>query len=122
MRYLKEDSLLTIVQAGMDGGIEAVMLAMRLLCPQRQMFVLITIKLKIMKNNHCHRSICLCQKYMILSLYPIIGSNKRHLILGGEANLWTEYIQTTNQAEYMLFQDYMRFLRWFDSKNKKRLY
>ena len=32
-----------------------------------------------------------------------IDSNKRHLILGGQANLWTEYIQTTSQAEYMLF-------------------
>ena len=32
-----------------------------------------------------------------------IDSNKRHLILGGQANLWTEYIQTTTQAEYMLF-------------------
>ena len=32
-----------------------------------------------------------------------IDSNKRHLILGGQANLLTEYIQTTSQAECMLF-------------------
>ena len=32
-----------------------------------------------------------------------IDSDKRNLILGGQANLWTEYIQTTSQAEYMLF-------------------
>ena len=31
-----------------------------------------------------------------------IDSDKRHLILGGQANLWTEYIPTTKQAEYML--------------------
>jgi len=31
-----------------------------------------------------------------------IDSNKRHLILGGQANLWTEYIPTTKKAEYML--------------------
>ena len=32
-----------------------------------------------------------------------IDTDKRHFILGGQANLWTEYIQTTSQAEYMLF-------------------
>ena len=31
-----------------------------------------------------------------------IDSDKRHLILGGQANLWTEYVQTTKKAEYML--------------------
>ena len=31
-----------------------------------------------------------------------IDKDKRHLILGGQANLWTEYIPTTKQAEYML--------------------
>ena len=31
-----------------------------------------------------------------------IDSDKRHLILGGQANLWTEYIPTAKQAEYML--------------------
>ena len=31
-----------------------------------------------------------------------INDNKRHLILGGQANLWTEYITTTQQIEYML--------------------
>ena len=31
-----------------------------------------------------------------------IDSEKRHLILGGQANLWTEYVQTTKKAEYML--------------------
>ena len=31
-----------------------------------------------------------------------IDSDKRHLILGGQANQWTEYIPTTKQAEYML--------------------
>ena len=31
-----------------------------------------------------------------------IDSDKRHLILGGQANLWTEYIPTTEKAEYML--------------------
>ena len=31
-----------------------------------------------------------------------IDKSKRHLILGGQANLWTEYIQTPEQAEYML--------------------
>ena len=31
-----------------------------------------------------------------------IDRDKRHLILGGQANLWTEYIPTTEKAEYML--------------------
>ena len=31
-----------------------------------------------------------------------INPDKRHLILGGQANLWTEYIPTTEKAEYML--------------------
>jgi hexosaminidase len=31
-----------------------------------------------------------------------IDSDKRHLILGGQANLWTEYIPTIEKAEYML--------------------
>ena len=31
-----------------------------------------------------------------------IDKDKRHLILGGQANLWTEYIPTAKQAEYML--------------------
>ena len=31
-----------------------------------------------------------------------INPDKRHLILGGQANLWTEYIPTTKKAEYML--------------------
>ena len=31
-----------------------------------------------------------------------IDPDKRHLILGGQANLWTEYIPTTEKAEYML--------------------
>ena len=31
-----------------------------------------------------------------------IDRDKRHLILGGQANLWTEYIPTAKQAEYML--------------------
>ena len=31
-----------------------------------------------------------------------INNNKKHLILGGQANLWTEYITTTDQIEYML--------------------
>ena len=31
-----------------------------------------------------------------------INDNKKHLILGGQANLWTEYITTTDQIEYML--------------------
>ena len=30
-----------------------------------------------------------------------IDPDKRHLILGGQANLWTEYIRTPEQAEYM---------------------
>ena len=45
-------------------------------------------------------------EYILLHSYGLIDkidSNKRHLILGGQANLWTEYIQTTTQAEYMLF-------------------
>ena len=31
-----------------------------------------------------------------------IEEDKRHLILGGQANLWTEYIDNENKAEYML--------------------
>ena len=50
-----------------------------------------------------------------------IDSDKRHLILGGQANLWTEYIQTTSQAEYMLFPRYMRFLRWYGLQRTKKI-
>jgi hexosaminidase len=33
---------------------------------------------------------------------PDISADKKHHILGGQANLWTEYISTTRHAEYML--------------------
>ena len=65
-----------------------------------------------------------------------IDPDKRHLILGGQANVWTEYIKTPEQAEYMAVprmcamaevlwspqnkKDYNSFLNRMD-KHTKRL-
>ena len=31
-----------------------------------------------------------------------IDSDKEHLVLGGQGNLWTEYISSSDKAEYMV--------------------
>lgn len=36
-------------------------------------------------------------------IYKDIPADKRHLILGAQANLWTEYVPTENQAEFQMY-------------------
>ena len=49
-----------------------------------------------------------------------IEKDKRHLILGGQANLWTEYIDNENKAEYMLLPRMCALseVLWTTSTNK----
>ena len=51
-----------------------------------------------------------------------IDSDKRHLILGGQANLWTEYIPTTEKAEYMLLPRMCALAETVWSPRNKRNY
>jgi len=51
-----------------------------------------------------------------------IESDKRHLILGGQANLWTEYIPTTEKAEYMLLPRICALAETVWSPRNKRNY
>ncbi len=51
-----------------------------------------------------------------------IDSDKRHLILGGQANLWTEYIPTTEKAEYMLLPRICALAETVWSPRNKRNY
>ena len=49
-----------------------------------------------------------------------IEMDKRYLILGGQANLWTEYIDNENKAEYMLLPRICALseVLWTPSTNK----
>ena len=49
-----------------------------------------------------------------------IDPDKRHLILGVQANVWTEYISTTEYAEYMIFPRLcaMAEVQWCDPGDK----
>ena len=51
-----------------------------------------------------------------------IDSDKRHLILGGQANLWTEYIPTIEKAEYMLLPRMCALAETVWSPRNKRNY
>ena len=64
-------------------------------------------------------------KLKSLVTYPVpdkIDSDKRHLILGGQANLWTEYIPTTEKAEYMLLPRMCALAETVWSPRNKRNY
>ena len=61
----------------------------------------------------------LYQKYMILSLYLIKLTQIKDTLFGGQANLWTEYIQTTSQAEYMLFPRLYALSEWYGLQKQK---
>ncbi|MCD7900782.1 MAG: family 20 glycosylhydrolase [Bacteroides sp.] len=41
--------------------------------------------------------------YMMDVIYPDIPQDKKHLILGAQANLWAEYIPTEAQAEFQMY-------------------
>lgn len=45
----------------------------------------------------------LVQVYGYDPIPAALSANKHHYILGGQANLWTEYIPNTSKVEYMLF-------------------
>ena len=51
-----------------------------------------------------------------------IDIDKRHLILGGQANLWTEYITTKEKAEYMILPRICALAETVWSPRKKRDY
>ena len=51
-----------------------------------------------------------------------IDRDKRHLILGGQGNLWTEYIPTEEKAEYMILPRMCALAEVVWSPRKKRDY
>ena len=51
-----------------------------------------------------------------------IDSDKRHLILGGQGNLWTEYVSTGEKAEYMILPRMCALAEVVWSPRKKRDY
>ena len=49
------------------------------------------------------RTLTLPQVWQFAVIPEAIAADKRHHILGGQGNIWTEYIPSTNQVEYMAF-------------------
>lgn len=49
------------------------------------------------------RTLTLAQTWQFEVIPAQIAADKRHHILGGQGNIWTEYIPTADQVEYMAF-------------------
>lgn len=89
---------------GMDGGIEAANAGHEVVMSPTTNVYFDYYQLKDIENEPLAIGgyLPLSKVYDFEPIPEKIDKNKRHLILGGQANLWTEYIQTPEQAEYML--------------------
>jgi hexosaminidase len=89
---------------GMDGGIEAANAGHEVIMSPTTNVYFDYYQLKDSKNEPLAIGgyLPLSKVYDFEPIPEKIDKSKRHLILGGQANLWTEYIQTPEQAEYML--------------------
>jgi len=88
----------------MDGGIEAANAGHEVIMSPTTNVYFDYYQLKDSKNEPLAIGgyLPLSKVYDFEPIPAKIDKSKRHLILGGQANLWTEYIQTPEQAEYML--------------------
>ena len=89
---------------GMDGGIEAANAGHEVIMSPTTYVYFDYYQSEDRKNEPLAIGgyLPLSKVYEFEPVPPDIDKDKRHLILGGQANLWTEYIPTTKQAEYML--------------------
>ena len=89
---------------GMDGGIEAANAGHEVIMSPTTNVYFDYYQLKDSENEPLAIGgyLPLSKVYDFEPIPEKIDKSKRHLILGGQANLWTEYIQTPEQAEYML--------------------
>lgn len=70
--------------------------------------------------NNFHKALYLDKVYNFEPMPDAIPKEKRHHILGGQGNLWSEYIVTPKDAEHMLFPRLfaMSEVLWSPKENK----
>ena len=109
---------------GMEGGIEAANAGHEVIMSPTTNVYFDYYQLKKIKNEPLAIGgyLPLSKVYDFEPIPEKIDKNKRHLILGGQANLWTEYIRTPEQAEYMLLPRLCALAETVWSQKDKRDY